>query len=244
MNWWKMACVVLVHSNLQVLYMGVSKNSGFSPPKSSILIGFFHYKPSILGALPYSDSLQPHWMSRHQTTRVPRLVRRWRHLTWPQKKTRFEWMGFAEVTGEFSQTTTKNTGKKCPYLLHGTEILMVKINPANKHLGWSWNPVNNEIFTNLNWCRMSSIKSIYLHLDKQFGTCRSKFQVTWSIWDIAKLPIHNISYDTPSFLGGSSPEKIQGCNINFSKPDKHTLPRWQKPFEMSEMGIPMGKTCF
>ena len=30
--------------------MGVSENSG--PPKSSILVGVFHYKPSILGVFP------------------------------------------------------------------------------------------------------------------------------------------------------------------------------------------------
>ena len=130
-------------------------------------------------------------------------------------------MGFAEVTGEFSQTTTKNTGKKCPYLLHGTEILMVKINPANKHLGWSWNPVNNEIFTNLNWCRMSSIKSIYLHLDKQFGTCRSKFQVTWSIWDIANFPSTTFHMTPLVFWGGPALKKFRGVYKFFKTRQTH-----------------------
>ena len=39
------------HHPCQRKNMGVSKNR--STPKSSILIGFFHYKPSILGAHPY-----------------------------------------------------------------------------------------------------------------------------------------------------------------------------------------------
>ena len=37
--------------NLVYWFFGVSKNRGF-PPKSSILIGFFHYKPFILGCFP------------------------------------------------------------------------------------------------------------------------------------------------------------------------------------------------
>ena len=39
------------------VYMGVSKNRG--TPKSCILIGCFHYKPSMFGVLPLFWGLTP-----------------------------------------------------------------------------------------------------------------------------------------------------------------------------------------
>ena len=129
MNWWKMACVVLVHSNFQVLYMGVSKNSG--TPKSSILIGFSIINHPSWGKHPYfwkhpySDSLQPHWMSREQPPRTRSPPRTEVKAPAPTKKNKVWMDGFC--WGDWWKLKQlPKTLVKYAHMLHGTEILMVQ----------------------------------------------------------------------------------------------------------------------